>query len=393
MVEARRVGATACVVVLLLLSACSHSKKSPATTSAAPSSPIPSAAAVPVPATAGAPDAPPEIKAAGGDTNLNVSSLPQGVAAEYGPICRAAALGIEKIDFAKATIGWAQSDAETTAASIAATKSQVDEAKKRKIHLITTNAASNVQQENTDIKGMIDKGAKAIIFSPVNSTGLGDAIAYARSKHVAMVAVDRTVNTAVGCSEIGPQLGSDFVHQGQLAADAMIEATGGVANLAILLGTAGDSVTADRTNGFLAELKAKNADGIKVIFQQSGDFTREKGQSVTEALLQSHPEVNAIYAENDEMGLGALIALSEKDEAGTSKVHIVSIEGTKAALQAVVDGNFDAVIGSNAAYGPAAEDALNAYVDGDGAAAVTVMTDTQYDKSNAQAALSDGAAF
>ena len=67
------------------------------------------------------------------------------------------------------------------------------EAKKRGIKLLTTNAQSNVQQENTDIKGMIDKGAKAIIFSPINSTGLGDAIAYAKSKHVAMIPVDRNI--------------------------------------------------------------------------------------------------------------------------------------------------------------------------------------------------------
>jgi galactofuranose transport system substrate-binding protein len=188
-------------------------------------------------------------------------------------------------------------------------------------------------------------------------------------------------------------LGSDFVQQGQRAADAIIKATGGTANLAILLGATGVNVTDDRTNGFLDELKAKKADGIKVIFQQTGDFTREKGQSVTETLLQSHPEVNAIYAENDEMGLGALIALTDKGKAGISKVHIVSIDGTKGAVQAIVDGNFDAVIESNPAYGPAAEDALNAYVNGDGAPAVTITTDNQYDKSNAQAALDSGTAY
>jgi ribose transport system substrate-binding protein len=240
---------------------------------------------------------------------------------------------------------------------------------------------------------MIDKGAKAIIFSPINSTGLGDAIAYAKSKKVAMIPVDRNITGVQGCKDVGPQLGSDFVEQGRRAADAMIKATGGKAKLAILLGASGVNVTDDRTAGFLDQLKAKNASGIKVIFQQTADFTREKGKSVTETLLRAHPDVNAIYAENDEMGLGALAALDDAGKSGIDKVHIVSIDGTKGAVQAIVDGNFDAVIESNPAFGPAAQAALEAYVNGDGAPAVTITTDNQYDSSNAAEALSSGKAY
>ena len=303
------------------------------------------------------------------------------MAAQYGPICKGSTLGIGKIDFTKDTIGWAQSEKEANPFRIASTKSQVSTAKTNGWHLLTTNAQSDVQQENSDIKGMIDKGAKAIIFSPINSTGLGDAITYAKSKHVAMIPVDRNITGVKGCKDVGPQLGSDFVQQGQRAADAMIKATGGTAKLAILLGASGVNVTDDRTAGFLAELKAKNATGIRVIFKQTADFTREKGKSVTETLLRAHPDVNAIYAENDEMGLGALAALEDAGKAGTDKVHIVSIDGTKGAVQAIVDGNFDAVIESNPAYGPSAQAALEAYVNGAGSPAVTITTDNQYDKT------------
>ncbi|RZS87426.1 ribose transport system substrate-binding protein [Motilibacter rhizosphaerae] len=343
-------------------------------------------------AAGGSGEVPAAIKAAGG-TALIAGTPAKGIEAQYGPICKGSDLGIGKIDFAKDTIGWAQSEKEANPFRIASTKSQVDEAKKRGIHLLTTNAQSNVQQENSDIKGMIDKGAKAIIFSPINSTGLGDAIAYAKSKHVAMIPVDRNITGVQGCQSVGPQLGSDFVLQGKRAADAMIKATGGKAKLAILLGATGVNVTDDRTSGFLDELKAQNASGIQVIFKQTADFTREKGQQVTETLLQSHPDVNAIYAENDEMALGAITALQDKGKNGTDKVHIVSIDGTKGAVQAIVDGDIDTVIESNPAYGPSAEDALNAYVNGDGYPAVTITTDNQYDKSNAQQAISSGTAY
>ena len=130
--------------------------------------------------------------------------MPKGVEAQYGPICKGSDLGIGKIDFKTDTIGWAQSEKEANPFRIASTKSQVEAAKAKGWKLLTTNAQSNVQQENSDIKGMIDKGAKAIIFSPINSTGLGDAISYAKEKKVAMVPVDRNITGVKGCQESAP---------------------------------------------------------------------------------------------------------------------------------------------------------------------------------------------
>lgn len=380
--------AAAAITTAALLGACSTGTTTGSGSSGGDSSPAPVSTTLGA-ATNGVPAA---ITAAGG-TELLTTAKPDGVEAQYGPVCKGSDLGIPKIDFSKDTIGWAQSEKEANPFRIASTKSQVETAKAKGWHLLTTNAQSNVQQENSDIKGMIDKGAKAIIFSPINSTGLGDAIAYAKSKHVAMVPVDRNITNVQGCKDVGPQLGSDFVEQGRRAADAMITATGGTANLAILLGAPGVNVTDDRTAGFLDEIKQKSATGIKVIFQQTGNFTREDGKSVTETLLRAHPDVNAIYAENDEMGLGALAALDDAGKSGTAKVHIVSIDGTKGAVQAIVDGNFDAVIESNPAFGPAAQTALDAYVNGAGAPAVTITTDNQYDKTNAQQAITSGTAY
>jgi ribose transport system substrate-binding protein len=379
--------ATSVVATAALLTACSTGSNSGSTTDDSSAAPVATALG-----SANAGGVPAAITAAGG-TELLTRPKGEGVSAEYGPMCKGSDLGIGKIDFKKDTIGWAQSEKEANPFRIASTKSQIEAAKAKGWKLLTTNAQSNVQQENSDIKGMIDKGAKAIIFSPINSTGLGDAIAYAKSKKVAMIPVDRNITGVQGCKDVGPQLGSDFVEQGRRAADAMIKATGGKAKLAILLGASGVNVTDDRTAGFLDQLKAKNASGIEVVFQQTGDFTREKGKSVTETLLRAHPDVNAIYAENDEMGLGALAALDDAGKSGIDKVHIVSIDGTKGAVQAIVDGNFDAVIESNPAFGPASQAALEAYVNGDGAPAVTITTDNHYDSSNAAEALSSGKAY
>jgi len=366
---------------------------SPAASSPAASSPSASSPSDTAGSTAPAGDIPQAIKNAGGES-LIPGTPPAGIEAQYGPVCKGSDLGIPKFDPKTATIGWAQSEKEANPFRVASTKSQVDEAAKLGIKLLTTNAQSDANKENSDIKGMIDQGAKAIIFSPINSTGLSPAIEYAKTKHVAMIPVDRNITGVKACQSVGPQLGSDFVLQGKRAADAMIKATGGTANLVILLGATGVNVTDDRTAGFLDELKAKNADGIKVIAQQTGNFNRADGQKVMETFLNAHPELNAVYAENDEMALGALVALKAKNKAGVATTHIVSIDGTKGAVQAIVDGNIDVVIESNPAYGPSAEAALNAYVNGDGYPAVTITTDNEYDtKDQAQKAVADGTAY
>ncbi len=122
-------------------------------------------------------------------------------------------------------------------------------------------------------------------------------------------------------------IGSDFVEQGKRAADQMIKATGGKGEVAILLGAAGNNVTTDRTKGFEDRIKAKAPD-LKVVFQQTGDFAREKGQQVTEQLIQSKPGINGVYAENDEMGLGAVTALKGAGKK-PGDVKIVSVDGTR----------------------------------------------------------------
>lgn len=375
-----RISGIPSVAALLGVVALAAGCSSTATPVAAPASSSSSASGS---STGASSDVPAAIQAAGG-TSLLAGPYPDGIDATYGPMCKAADYngGISPIDFTKDTIGFSQGEKEANPFRTASTKSMKDEATKRGWHLLTTNAQSNLQQQNADIKSLIDQGAKAVIFSPLNSQGLDDAINYAKSKKVPIIPVDRNITGKQACSDVAAQLGSDFIDQGKRAADKMIEATGGTANLAILLGASGVNVTDDRTKGFKDEIAAK-APGIKVVFEQTGNFTREQGKSVSETMLRSHPEVNAIYAENDEMGLGALAALEDAGKAGTSKVHIVSIDGTKGAVSAIVDGNFDAVIESNPRYGPSSFDALEAFFK-DGVPAVTITTDGGYDKTNAK---------
>lgn len=178
-------------------------------------------------------------------------------------------------------------------------------------------------------------------------------------------------------------LGSDFVEQGKRAADAMIKSTGGKGKVAILLGSSGNNVTTDRTKGFVDQLKAKAPD-MKIVAQQTGEFARDKGQQVMEQLIQSKPDITAVYAENDEMGLGAVTALKAAGKKPGKDVKIVSVDGTRNAVQAIVNGEYNAVIESNPRFGPLAFATAQKFYGGEEIPENVIISDRSYDEANAK---------
>jgi len=199
--------------------------------------------------------------------------------------------------------------------------------------------------------------------------------------------IDRLLTTKKACVDYIGWIGSNFVTQGERAADAMIKATGDSGNVAILLGASGVNVTVDRTSGFKDQLTRK-ASKLKVVAEQTADFTREKGRTVTEQLLAANPDINAIYAENDEMALGAVAALKAAGKKA-GDVKIITIDGTKGAVQGIVDGWIAGVIESNPRFGPLAFQALENFYGGQGVPAVTIISDKEYTPENAKAELAN----
>jgi galactofuranose transport system substrate-binding protein len=305
-----------------------------------------------------------------------------------GDLCTPAAYGgdgVPAIDLASATIGFAQSEKEANPFRIAETQSIKDEAEARGINLITTNANSDLNKEISDIKSMVDQGANALIISPLNSEGLDEALNYARDNDVPVFTIDRFLTSDVFCDTYLGWVGSDFVEQGRRAAQALIDATGGECNLAILLGAAGVNVTDDRNAGF-KETLANVENNINLVAEQTANYVREEGQTVTEQLITANPEIDCIYAHNDEMALGAVAALKAFGK-NPGDVAILTIDGTQGAVQGIIDGWISGVIESNPRFGPLAFAALDAFYNGDGVPQVTIIGDKEYTPENAQAEL------
>jgi ABC-type sugar transport system substrate-binding protein len=318
------------------------------------------------------------------DTAAPASAGAQVVASASaaGSTCSIDQYGGTKIDLKTAKVGFSQSEKEANPFRITETQSIKDEAAKLGItNLTATNANSEFNKQISDVEQMIDSGVQVLIIAPLNSDGWDSVFAKASAKHIPIITIDRKIN-ATPCKDYLTFIGSDFAAQGKRAADEMAKALGNKGKVAILLGAPGNNVTTLRTSGFKDEI-AKVAPDVKIVFEQTGNFAREDGQKVTEQLLQSNPDINAIYGENDEMALGAITALkSAGKKAGDVKV--VSVDGTKNAVRAIVDGWASAVIESNPRFGPLAFDTASKFLSGTPVGEDIVIQDRQYDESNAK---------
>ncbi len=318
-----------------------------------------------------------------GGSNSAGAQQVQSPSGASGSSCTLQKYGATKIDLKSAIVGFSQSEKEANPFRIAETQSIKDEAAKIGVKkLLTTNAQSQLPKQISDIQDMLNQGAQFLIVAPLNSDGLEPALAAAKAKHVPVLTIDRKIN-ATSCSDYLSFLGSNFVEQGHRAAKALIKATGGKGKVAILLGSSGNNVTTDRTKGFLDELRASAPD-IKLGPQQTGDFARDKGQQVMEQLIQSQPDITAVYAENDEMALGAIVALKSAGKKPGKDVKVVSIDGTRNAVEAIIRGEINAVIESNPRFGPLAFKTAMDFENGDPIPDNVIISDRAYDESNAK---------
>ena len=298
--------------------------------------------------------------------------------------CTLEQYGAKKLDLANAVVGFSQSEPDTAAFRAAETESIRSAAKKAGVKkLIVTNANAELPKQIADIQNMLDQGAQFLIVAPVNSDGLDPALSAAKEKGVPVLTIDRKVTNAP-CKDYVAFLGSDFYEQGKRAADALNEATGGEAKVAILLGSSGNNVTDDRNAGFKDQVE-KEYPGLEIVAEQTGNFARDEGQSVTEQLLQSNPDITAIYAHNDEMGLGAVTAVRSAGKEPGEDIKIVSIDGTRNAVQGIVDGDINAVIESNPRFGPLAFQTAQKFYAGEPIPEDVIIQDDEYNADNAKA--------
>jgi ribose transport system substrate-binding protein len=283
------------------------------------------------------------------------------------------------VSFGSATFGFAQTE-NNNPWRIAQTESMRNAAEENGVEIVITDAQSNTPKQVSDIQDMIAQGVDVLFIPPREEQGLEPALQSAREAGVPVLLVDREANAEI-CEDYISFMGSNFVEQGERAAEWLVEATNGKAKVAELQGTVGASVTADRGEGFKSVIDENS--GMEIVASQSGNFNRAEGQNVTEQILGGNPDLDAVYAHNDEMAIGAIQALKDAGRKPGEDVTVVSVDGTRDALQAIIDGELGATVETNPRFGPLAFDTAERFLSGEQIPTKITVQDRLFDKSNA----------
>lgn len=202
--------------------------------------------------------------------------------------------------------------------------------------LVVLNSRNDPATERSNVEDLVQQGVGAIIINPTDSDAVANSIKVANDSKVPVLAVDRQANGGKTVSFIA----SDNVKGGKMAAEFMLNQLKGKANIKIveLQGTPGASASRDRGKGFHEVVDKKS--NVKVVASQAADFDRQKGLSVMENIIQSKPEFDAVFAQNDEMALGAVKALKSANK----HVIVVGFDGTSDGEKSVKSGDMTATV-------------------------------------------------
>jgi len=284
------------------------------------------------------------------------------------------------------TVGFAQMESDNPW-RLAQTRSLREEAQKRGVELVVTDAQGQTAKQVADVEDLIARRVNLILLAPREYEGLAPALQAAKEAKIPVVLVDREAAGTPG-EDYVTFLGSNFVEQGRRAGEWLATQTRGQARIVELTGTPGASVTADRAKGF-REAIAKHPD-MQIVASQTGNFARATAQGVMQNIAQARGrEITAVYAHNDEMALGAIEGLKAAGIAPGRAVLVVSVDGERAALEAIERGELGATVESNPRFGPLAFETIEKLRRGESVPPKILLTDRFFDRSNAAQSKAD----
>ncbi|MBW9211254.1 ABC transporter substrate-binding protein [Mumia sp. zg.B21] len=290
------------------------------------------------------------------------------------------------------TMGFAQVGAESGWRT-ANTKSIKDTAKQEGVTLKFSDAQQKQENQIKAIRSYIQQKVDVIAFSPVVETGWDTVLQEAKRAKIPVILTDRSVDSD-DTSLYETFLGSDFVLEGEKAGDWLVENadaadtdTNGTINVVQLEGTTGAAPAIDRADGFKEKIGADPR--IEVTASQTGDFTRDGGKKVMESFLKSQPDIDVVYAHNDDMGLGAIEAIEAAGKKPGTDIKIITVDAVKDGMTALSQGKINFIVECNPLLGPQLMDLAQKVVAGEEVPERVVTEETTFDQEQAKAALPD----
>jgi simple sugar transport system substrate-binding protein len=259
--------------------------------------------------------------------------------AEVGPV---------KKTYEDLIVGFSQIGAESEWRT-ANTISIKSEAERLGVELRFSDAQQQQENQIKAIRSFIAQQVDVIGVSPVVETGWESVFQEAKEAGIPIILVDRRADVPEDLYVT--LVGSDFVEEGRNAARVMADLLDSQGRIAELVGTVDSAPANDRYHGFREVLK--DYPEMRIIASKSGDFTAAKGREVMEEFLQIYDgDIDALYAHNDDMAIGAIKAIEAYGLKPGEDIKIVSIDAARVAFEAMLAGKLNATVECNPLLGP-----------------------------------------
>lgn len=259
------------------------------------------------------------------------------------------------------TMGFSQIGAESEWRT-ANTESIKQAAKDAGVNLQFSDAQQKQENQIKAIRSFIAQGVDIIAFVPIVETGWDTVLKEAKDAKIPVIVVDRDVKVSDDSLYVA-KIGTDSVAEGKkvfewidqyMAKNNKKPRVGDKFNIVELEGTVGSSVAIRRQQGFKDTMAAsQNAGKYNLLASQTGEFTRQKGQEVMESFLKSdRDKIDILFAQNDDMALGAIQAIEAAGLKPGKDITIISIDGVKGIFQAMIEGKSNCTVECNPLQGP-----------------------------------------
>ncbi|WP_433364752.1 ABC transporter substrate-binding protein [Actinoplanes sp. CA-142083] len=220
------------------------------------------------------------------------------------------------------------------------------------VRLIFAVAGLSREKQIADIQGFIRDKVDVIAFSPVVENGYDDVLREARQAKIPVILTDRAIRT----SEPGlyvSSIGSNFTAEGSSAAvwvKGEFRTTRKTVNIVELEGTAGSAPAVQRKAGFLEGLGGDPR--FRIVASRNGNFSRPEGEAAMKAVLRSRRDIDVVFAQNDDMGIGALAAIEAAGKRPGKDIKVVTIDAIHDGLIALSKGRINYIVECNPLIGP-----------------------------------------
>ena len=204
--------------------------------------------------------------------------------------------------------------------------------------IVVLDSQNDPAKELANVEDVLSKNVALLMINPTDSDAVSSSIRAANRKDVPVVTLDR----GAARGKVVSHVASDNILGGEMAGELIVETLRGSGKIVELEGVPGTSAARDRGTGFKKAMHG--ASGIELVAVQPADFDRTKGLNVMENILQAQPEIDAVFAHNDEMALGAIKAI----EAANRDIIVVGFDGTDDGVKAVEEGAMLATVAQQA---------------------------------------------